>query len=53
MDDDYNMNMLRNTLLYTEKIEQMKCEGIDFIRKHHDYLLIAKKHIDLYNQLCY
>ena len=53
MDDDYNMNMLRNTLLYTEKIEQMKYEGIDFIRKHHDYLLIAKKHIDLYNQLCY
>ena len=51
MDDEYNMNMLRNTLLYPEKIEQMKYEGIEFIRKHHDYLLIAKQHIELYNQL--
>ena len=35
MDDDYNMNMLRNILLYPDKIEQMKYQGLDFIRKHH------------------
>lgn len=51
MDDEYNMNILRNTLLFPEKIEQMKYDGIKFIRKHHDYLLIAQKHIDLYNKL--
>lgn len=50
-DDEYNMKMLRDTLLYPDKIERMKREGLEFVHKYHDYEKVAKGLIDIYNQL--
>ena len=50
-EDEYNMKMLRETLLYPEKIEDMKRQGIEFVRKYHDHVRVAEKYIKLYEQL--
>lgn len=50
-EDEYNMMMLRETLLYPEKIEDMKRQGIEFVRKYHDHVRVAEKYIKLYEQL--
>lgn len=50
-DDEYNMKMLRDTLLYPDKIERMKREGLEFVRKHHDYVKVAKELIEIYGKL--
>ena len=50
-DDEYNMKILRDTLLYPDKIERMKREGLEFVRKHHDYVKVAKELIEIYEKL--
>lgn len=50
-DDEYNLKMLRDTLLYPDKIERMKREGLEFVHKYHDYEKVAKGLIDIYNKL--
>ena len=50
-EDEYNMMMLRETLLYPEKIEDMKRQGIEFVRKYHDYITVSRKYIKLYERL--
>lgn len=50
-DDEYNLKMLRDTLLYPDKIERMKREGLEFVHKHHDYVKVAKGLIEIYDKL--
>lgn len=50
-DDENNLDVLRKVLLDPVKIESLKREGIEFVRKHHDYLKICGKHIELYKRL--
>ncbi|MBO4963625.1 MAG: hypothetical protein J6C05_05270 [Prevotella sp.] len=50
-DDEYNMKMLRDTLLYPNKIEQMKREGLEFVHKHHDYVKVAEGLIVFYEKI--
>lgn len=50
-DDEYNLKKLRDTLLYPDKIERMKREGLEFVRKHHDYVKVAKGLIEIYGKL--
>lgn len=42
-DDDYNLAILRRTLPFREKIEELKRQGLLFVRKHHDYLKVCKQ----------
>lgn len=50
-DDENNLDVLRKVLLDPAKIESLKREGFEFVRKHHDYLKICEKHIELYKRL--
>lgn len=50
-DDENNLDVLRKVLLDPAKIESLKREGFKFVRKHHDYLKICGKHIELYKRL--
>lgn len=47
----YNMDQLRATLLHPEKIEEMKRQSIEFVRKHHDHLKVAQAYLDVYKKL--
>lgn len=50
-DDEYNMAQLRETLLHPEKIEEMKRQSIEFVRKYHDHITVARQYIKLYESL--
>jgi len=50
-EDENNLKILRETLLHPEKIERLKKEGLEFVKKHHDYIKVCEKHIELYNKL--
>ena len=46
--NEYNMNVLRATLLTPGKITQMSRDSIKFVRKHHDYMNVSKQYIDMF-----
>ena len=50
-EDEYNLEVLRRTLLDPVKIMDMKRQGIEFVRKYHDYSMVSRMYIDLYNTL--
>lgn len=50
-EDEYNMNMLRETLLNPAKIEEMKRQSIEFVKKYHDSRVVAKQYLDVYKEL--
>lgn len=50
-DDEHNLEILRETLLDPEKITAMKVQGLEFVRKHHDYIKVCKEHIKMYNEI--
>lgn len=49
--DEYNLKMLRGTLLYPDKIERMKRESMEFVRKYHDYVEVAEGLIVFYEKI--
>lgn len=49
--DEYNLNALRATLLRPERIEDMKRQGLEFVRKHHDYLKVSGMYLDVYKKV--
>ena len=42
---------LENLLLNPERIERMKRESIDYVRKHHDFIRVAAQYANLYEKL--
>ena len=50
-EDEYNLEVLRRTLLDPVKIMDMKRQGIEFVCKYHDYSMVSRMYIDLYNTL--
>ena len=42
---------LEKLLLNPERIERMKCESIDYVRKHHDFIRVAAQYANLYEKL--
>lgn len=50
-DDAHNLKTLRKVLLDPLKIEELKRQGMEFVRKHHDYIKVSKMYIDVYKSL--
>lgn len=50
-DEEDCYNKLKDVVLHPENIHKMKLDSIEYIRRHHDHLAVAKKYSDLYNQL--
>jgi hypothetical protein len=42
---------LEQLVLHPERIPQLKQQSIDYIRRHHDYLKVAKQYEDFYRSL--
>ena len=42
---------LEQLVLHPERLSLLKQQSIEYVRKHHDYLNVAKKYENLYNQL--
>lgn len=42
---------LEQIILHPERITKMKQESIEYIRRHHDYIKVAKQYLDLYDEL--
>ena len=39
---------LERIALHAEEIAELKCQGVEYIRKHHDYVKVARKYEALY-----
>lgn len=50
-DDTHNLETLREVLLNPLKIEELKHQGMKFVRKHHDYVKVSNMYIDVYKSL--
>lgn len=46
-----NVNVLERALLTPGSVERLSRQSIEFVRKHHDYRLVAAKHVELYGRL--
>ena len=46
--DEYNMNVLRESLLTPGRISQLSRESVAFVRKHHDYMKVSKQYIEMF-----
>mgnify|MGYP003215021020 CR=1 FL=1 len=46
-----DLETLREVLLNPLKIEELKHQGMKFIRKHHDYVKVSNMYIDVYKSL--
>ena len=42
---------LEQLVLHPERLPQLKEQSIEYVRRHHDYLKVAKQYENLYNQL--
>lgn len=49
--DEENIAVLRKALFTPGNIERLSSESIEFVRRYHDYRLVAKEHIKLYENL--
>ena len=49
--DEYNMNVLRESLLTPGRISQLSRESVAFVRKHHDYMKVSKQYVEMYEKL--
>jgi hypothetical protein len=38
-------------VLHPERIPQLKRESVEYVKKHHDYLKVAKQYLDFYKTL--
>lgn len=43
-------NKLENLILHPELIFQLKCDGISYIKRHHDSIKIAQEYLDFWNK---
>lgn len=50
-DDALNMDILRGVLLDPSKIEELKRQGLKFVKKHHDYIKVCKMYLDVYSKV--
>lgn len=50
-DDEHNLEILRGTLLDPVKINDLKAQGFEFVRKHHDHIKVCGQFICLYKKL--
>ena len=41
---------LEEIVLHPERIPELKIQSIEFIKKHHDYLKVARQYLDFYTQ---
>ncbi len=49
-DDERNLAALRSVLLDRGRVEQMKRQGLEFVRKHHDYLKVSRMYVEVYEK---
>lgn len=49
--DEYNMNVLRESLLTPGRISQLSRESVAFVRKHHDYMKVSRQYVEMYEKL--
>lgn len=42
---------LEQLILHPERIAQLKSQSVEYIRRHHDYLKVASRYVQLYNSL--
>lgn len=49
--DDENLANLRNALFTEGNIERLSRESIDFVKQYHDYRIVTKEYIKLYEDL--
>ena len=42
--------VLREIALHPERIPQLKRDSVEYIRKHHDYVKVAKRYVDFWSQ---
>lgn len=44
-------NELENIVLNPDQLIKLKCEGIEYASKHHDYITVAMDYVDFYSKL--
>lgn len=44
-------NQLEQFILHPERIEDLKRQSVEYVRRHHDYLKVARQYETLYNKL--
>jgi hypothetical protein len=42
---------IEQLVLHPERIPQLKRESVEYVKKHHDYLKVAKQYLDFYKTL--
>lgn len=51
LQDEYNMNVLREALLTPGRISLLSRQSVAFVRKHHDYMAVSRQYINMYESL--
>ncbi len=50
-DEEDCFNKIERLVLHPEQIPLLKRDSVEYIRRHHDYIKVAKRYSDLYSQL--
>ena len=49
--EDCVYHVLKQLVLHPERIDTLKRESIAYIERHHDYVNIARRYIEIYEQI--
>ncbi len=41
---------LEQLVLHPERIPELKCQSVEYIKKHHDFVKVAMQYVDFWNR---